>query len=90
MRKEGILMKRLLLSVAAAAMFATSAVADYTFVVPQRAGQGTWPHGRRGARDSAVRRARVWRAVAERKERRRAEEEAEEEEEEAEEDDGAE
>mgnify|MGYP001999637967 FL=1 len=41
MRKEGILMKRLLLSVAAAAMFATSAVADYTFVVPQRAGQGT-------------------------------------------------
>ena len=34
-------MKRLLLSVAAAAMLATSAVADYTFVVPQRAGQGT-------------------------------------------------
>ena len=34
-------MKRLLLSVAAAARFATSAVADYTFVVPQRAGQGT-------------------------------------------------
>ena len=34
-------MKRLLLSVAAAAMIATSAVADYTFVVPQRAGQGT-------------------------------------------------
>ena len=41
MRKEGILMKRLLLSVVAAAMLATSAVADYTFVVPQRAGQGT-------------------------------------------------
>jgi len=41
MRKKGILMKRLLLSVAAATMLATSAIADYTFVVPQRAGQGT-------------------------------------------------
>ena len=34
-------MKRLLLTVAATAILATSTLADYTFVVPQRAGQGT-------------------------------------------------
>ena len=34
-------MKRLLLTVAATAILATAALADYTFVVPQRAGQGT-------------------------------------------------
>ena len=34
-------MKRLLLTVATTAILATAALADYTFVVPQRAGQGT-------------------------------------------------